>query len=148
MFSIKPKRFLIYGLYFVLASFVVFSVSSYSIAQDIQHESASEITDISIEGNNAVSANTILSRISTKVGSRFMQRTVNDDIKRLYATGFFTDVIAEAEDYKGGIRLIFKVVEKSVVSSMAFEGNRIYRAELLKKQIETKQKTIKKTRII
>ena len=148
MFSIKPKRFLIYGLYFVLASFVVFSVSSYSIAQDIQHESASEITDISIEGNNAVSANTILSRISTKVGSRFMQRTVNDDIKRLYATGFFTDVIAEAEDYKGGIRLIFKVVEKSVVSSMAFEGNRIYRAELLKKQIETKDGDVLNKRVL
>ena len=148
MFNIKPKRSLICGLFFVLAAFVVFSVSSYSIAQDIQHESASEITDISIEGNNAVSTNTILSRISTKVGSRFMQRTVNDDIKRLYATGFFTDVIAEAEDYKGGIRLIFKVVEKSVVSSMIFEGNRIYRAELLKKQIETKDGDVLNKRVL
>jgi outer membrane protein insertion porin family len=148
MFNIKPKKFLAYGLFIVIAVIFTFSSLTCSIAQDTAQEKLVEITDISIEGNNAVSTNTILSKIRTKVGASFMQRTVNDDIKRLYATGFFTDVVAEAEDYRGGIKLIFRVSEKSVVAGVAFEGNKIYRAELLKKQIETKEGDVLNKRIL
>jgi outer membrane protein insertion porin family len=132
----------------VLSFIFVFSFYAYSADEVPARDSSIEITDIAIEGNSAVSSNTILSKISTRVGTKFMQRTVNDDIKRLYATGFFTDVVAEAEDYKGGIRLIFRVVEKSVVGSIVYEGNNIYRADLLKKQIETKEGDVLNKRVL
>jgi outer membrane protein insertion porin family len=148
MFNIKSKRFFLYIRSGLVIIFSFLFIPQSSFAQDVSHEPKTEITDIAIEGNNAVSTNTILSRIRAKVGSSFMQRTVNDDIKRLYATGFFTDVVAEAEDYKGGIRLIFRVSEKSVVSSMVFEGNKVYRDELLKKQIETKEGDVLNKRVL
>ena len=146
MLAMKSKRFFIFILF---ASIVITLIMpSYSIAQSVPQDTETEITDIVIEGNKAVSTNTILSKIKTRVGSSFMQRTVNEDIKRLYATGFFTDVVAEAEDYKGGIRLIFKVLEKSVVGSVVFQGNKIYRPELLKKQIETKEGDVLNKRVL
>jgi outer membrane protein insertion porin family len=148
MFNKKPKKFLAHSLFIVIAAIFTFSSLTHSIAQDAVQERPVEITEISVEGNNAVSANTILSKIRSKAGSSFMQRTVNDDIKRLYATGFFTDVVAESEDYRDGIKLIFRVSEKSVVSGLAFEGNKIYRAELLKKQIETKEGDVLNRRIL
>ena len=107
-------------------------------AQGINSQAQPEITDITIEGNKAVSTNTILSKIKTHVGGKFQQKAVNADIKRLYATGFFTDVTAEVENYEGGVRLIFSVLEKSVVGSIVFEGNNIYKDAVLLKQIETK----------
>ncbi len=107
-------------------------------AQGINSQAQPEITDITIEGNKAVSTNTILSKIKTHVGGKFQQKAVNADIKRLYATGFFTDVTAEVENYEGGVRLILSVLEKSVVGSIVFEGNNIYKDAVLLKQIETK----------
>ena len=148
MFTMKSKRFFIFALFILAVTPFTLAMPSYSIAQDAPQDAATEITDIAIEGNKAVSTNTILSKIKTRAGSRFIQRTVNEDIKRLYATGFFADVVAEAEDYKGGIRLIFKVSEKSVVGSVVFEGNKIYRAELLKKQIETKEGDVLNKRVL
>lgn len=117
-------------------------------AQEPLKDTLPEITDIKIEGNKSVSTNTILSKIKIRVGSAFSQKAVNEDIKRLYATGFFTDVTAEVEDYKGGVRLIFSVEEKSVVSSIVFEGNKTYKDTTLKKQIETKEGDVLNRRLL
>jgi outer membrane protein insertion porin family len=97
------------------------------------------ILDIEITGNQSVSTSTVLSKIKLREGDRFSQKAVNEDIKRLYATGFFTDVTAKAEDYEGGIKLMFSVTEKSVIEKIIFEGNKAYKEEVLKKQIESKE---------
>jgi len=102
-------------------------------------EADATITEIKIEGNKVVSTATILSKIKIRTGEKFQQKAVNEDIKRLYATGFFTDVSVEVEDHSGGIRLIFSVSEKSLVGELIFEGNNTYKEDILKKQIETKE---------
>ena len=92
-------------------------------SQDSQTILPEKITDIKIDNNQAISSATILSKLKTRVGDRFTQKAINEDIKRLYATGFFTDVTAEIEKYKDGLRLIFSVTEKSVIGTIVFEGN-------------------------
>jgi outer membrane protein insertion porin family len=145
MMNSKNKIFLL-----PLATFAVilFAITCNVLAQDISQDSKTRITDIAVEGNNVVSTDTILSRIRTRTGGEFMQKTVNEDIKSLYATGFFTDVSAKVEEYRGGIRLIFTVLEKSVVGKITFEGNKIYRDELLKKQIDTKELDVLNRRVL
>ncbi|NQT90652.1 MAG: outer membrane protein assembly factor BamA [Candidatus Omnitrophica bacterium] len=96
------------------------------------------ITEIAIEGNKSVSSNTILSKIKIRTGNKFSQKAVNEEIKRIYAMGFFTDVAAEVEDYKGGLKLIFSVTEKPIIDKVTFKGNSIYREGALKKQMSTK----------
>ncbi|MDD5505009.1 MAG: outer membrane protein assembly factor BamA [Candidatus Omnitrophica bacterium] len=144
----KIKNFVIFNFIFLAVLSVIAIMPSGVYAQNAPQESRETITDIAIEGNKAVSTNTILSKIMSRTGARFVQRTVNEDIKRLYATGFFTDVIAEAEDSEGGIKLIFKVTEKSVIGNIVFEGNKVYRADVLRKQIETKEGDVLNKRII
>ena len=119
----------------VLSFFILPINQVYS--QDSQNPLSEKITDIKIDNNETVSSATILSKLKTRVGDRFTQKAVNEDIKRLYATGFFTDVTAEIEKYKDGLRLIFSVTEKSVIGAIVFEGNSLYKEEALKKQIET-----------
>ena len=58
------------------------------------HESAPEVTAVEVEGNKIVSTSTILTKIKTRPGDHLSQTTVDEDIKRLYSTGFFTDVSA------------------------------------------------------
>jgi len=97
------------------------------------------ITDIKITGNRAVSNNTILTKIKLRKGDKFLQKAVNEDIKRLYAMGFFADVTAEVEEYEEGVRLIFSVTEKSVIEKVIYKGNKIYKEEVLSKEVETKE---------
>ncbi len=146
MTATKQKIFLL--CCFIIVTMISFSLTPHIYAQEPQKSTQTKITDIKIEGNKAVSTNTILSKIKTRVDGRFLQKLVNADIKRLYATGFFTDVTAEVEDYKGGVRLIFSVSEKSVVGSIVFEGNKIYKEGTLKKQIETKEGDVLNRRLL
>ncbi|MFH1644955.1 MAG: outer membrane protein assembly factor BamA [Candidatus Omnitrophota bacterium] len=100
-------------------------------------QESSSVTDIVVAGNRTVSSDTILSRIKMRKGDVFLQKAVNEDIKRLYAMGFFMDVTAKAEQFNGGIRLIFSVVEKAVIKQIVFEGNKVFREKILVKQMST-----------
>ncbi|MBN1405643.1 MAG: outer membrane protein assembly factor BamA [Candidatus Omnitrophica bacterium] len=105
-------------------------------AEEIQKQKT--ITDITIEGNKAVSADTILMRIKTKQGRPFIQKQLDEDIKSLYSIGFFSDVSVKTQDYKDGVRVIFSVVEKSVIKKIVFQDRVSLREANLLKEMESK----------
>jgi len=82
-----------------------------------------------------VSTNTILSKIQTKEGLALRQQTVNEDIKRLYATGFFEDVKLEVEDLPEGYKLIAEVDEKPIVKQIVLEGFTSFKEEKLRRRL-------------
>jgi len=86
----------------------------------------------------AVSEAVILSKIKTRVGDVFSQDIVNDDLKRLYALGYFTDVSIDFEQDTEGIILTIIVEEKPIVDDVVFEGNRKISARRLKKVMQIK----------
>lgn len=134
----KKRLLFLYITIILIPIYFFFGFLSPAYSQPSDKESPSAITDIKIEGNKVVSSNTILSKIKTRKEDIYSQKAVNEDIKRLYATGFFADVAAEIEDTSEGILLIFVVLEKSVVDKIVFEGNKVYQEGPLKKQIDTK----------
>ena len=97
------------------------------------------IITIRAKGNKAISDATILSKTKTKPGSRFSQEIVNDDIKRLYALGYFTDVAVDVEDYEEGVMVTIVVEEKPVIKEILFEGNEKMSAKRLKKTMKLKE---------
>ncbi len=80
------------------------------------------IVDISIEGNRYVETDAVLNRISIQVGDMLNRRQISREVRRLFATGFFSDIHAEGERVDGGIKLIFIVVENPVIASVKLEG--------------------------
>ncbi|MGB2706050.1 MAG: outer membrane protein assembly factor BamA, partial [Candidatus Omnitrophota bacterium] len=96
------------------------------------------VLDIRVKGNQAISSATILAKIKTKPGTPFSQEVVNDDIKRLYALGYFTDVAVDVEDYKEGVMVTVIVEEKPVIEEIVFEGNKKIRDRRLKKIMQLK----------
>ena len=96
------------------------------------------ITAVRIENNKAISGEAILAKIKTKAGDRFNQEVINEDLKRLYATDYFTDVSVDVREDSGGVVVVFLVEEKSVVEDINFKGNIAIQATKLKALMKSK----------
>jgi len=98
-------------------------------------ESAPLINSIELKGNRRVGDDTIFAKLKSKVGDPFSKITVQEDIKRLYAVGYFDDIRVEIDPFEGGIKLIFIITEKPYISSIDFQGNKEYEAKDLREKI-------------
>lgn len=94
------------------------------------------IQEVEVTGNQIVSTNTILSKLRSQKGGPLIQETINEDVKRLYAAGFFQDIKVEAEEVADGYRLIVRVLEKPLVREIIIEGNTVFKTEKLRKEIK------------
>ena len=74
--------------------------------------------------------------VQSRKGAVYDERVVNDDIKRLHSTGFFSDVVAETKKNPDGtIDLIFRIAPKAVIKEVKIIGNEKYDADKLREQI-------------
>jgi outer membrane protein insertion porin family len=98
-------------------------------------ESGPLIKSIEIKGNRKVSTDTITSKMKSKVGEPFSESVVQEDIKKLYAIGYFDDIRVDIDAFEGGVGLIFVFKEKRTITSIDFQGNKEYAAKDLKEKI-------------
>ncbi len=117
------------GLVFAL----LFCVSSFSFAQQEQ-----KVKKVSIQGNNNTSETVILSKIRTKVGQPFSQKLANEDLKRLYKLGFFSNISIDIEEFAGGIKVTYFVKEKPIIKELIFKGNRSFSRKKLTREVKVK----------
>jgi outer membrane protein insertion porin family len=96
------------------------------------------VTVVIVKNNKAISTETILSKIKTRVGDNFSKEVLNDDLKRLYATEYFSDVSIDVEDLKEGVAVTFIVEEKAVIEDITFVGNKVLRAHKLRELMKSK----------
>lgn len=105
------------------------------IATAISAQAATLIRLIEIKGNKKIEDETIRDSLRSRVGELFSKRTVQEDIKRLYSTGYFEDVRVEFETFEGGLKLIFILKEKPTIISMDFQGNKKFETDELKEKV-------------
>lgn len=99
-------------------------------------EAVPTINHVAVEGNQIVSTSTILSKMKSKAGRALVQETVNEDLKRLYATGFFQDIRMDVEELDdGGYVLIVVVDEKPIVRTIDITGNTIIKTDKLREAL-------------
>lgn len=99
------------------------------------------VTAIEIKGNKAISPNTIISKMKTKIGNPYMENIISDDLRRLYLLGFFSDIKIDTEPYKEGIKVIITVTERPIIEKITFSGivRITMRDEKLKEQLKSKE---------
>ena len=117
-------------------------LASIGIAGEALANDESQVAAVEVEGNKIVSTTTILTKIKTRPGDALVQATVDEDIKRLYGTGFFTDVSAEVRPYREGSLVIFRVKERPLVGSIAITGNRHFREAKIREMLKTKEQEL------
>jgi outer membrane protein insertion porin family len=96
------------------------------------------IKDLIVEGNRRVQEAVILGRIQSKPGATFNPSQLSDDVRSVFGLGFFDDVRTKVEDFEGGVKLTFQVVERPFVRDVEFSGNRRISNETLREKIDIK----------
>ncbi len=77
------------------------------------------VSAVKVEGAQRIETATVLSYLTVKPGDSFDPDRINESLKALFATGFFSDVAF----FREGSTLIVEVKENPMINEIAFEGN-------------------------
>jgi len=99
-----------------------------------------KVTQILIEhmGPHAASDPLILANIRSKSGETFSQTMVDEDIKNLYATGFFSSIRVSEKASDDGVQLTFFVQGKPILTDLKIVGNKEYSVHRLMKKVTSR----------
>lgn len=107
-----------------------------------------EILDIQVRGNQIIGTGVILNQIKSRKGEKLVREAVNEDIKRLYGTGYFRDIQIEVEEDPQGYRLVVSVEEKPVVRQILIDGFATFDEKDLRKEIKILEGQILDERVL
>jgi len=98
------------------------------------------VRDIDIEyiGPKTVAKSVILSNMRTTVGGVYSAASVEEDVRNLYATGFFTNLAIKDEPLGDGVKVNVVVQPKPLVKEIVFRGESKIKESRLKKEIKSK----------
>ena len=94
---------------------VVLDVMAYS-------ERELRIGTIAPEGNKRIDSGAILRKISSRAGGAYNPAALREDLKAIYAMGYFNDVQIDVTDGPKGKNVVFRVVEKPTIAAVTFTG--------------------------
>ncbi|MDX2499347.1 MAG: outer membrane protein assembly factor BamA [Deltaproteobacteria bacterium] len=101
------------------------------------------IVDVRIKGNQRIEEDAILKIIKVKKGDVFNVKNVSDELKAVFAMGYFDDVRIEGETVPDGKILIFVVQEKPTVRGILLKGNTwVYEDEEIKEELTVRKGAI------
>jgi len=92
-------------------------ISTFALAQE------DIIEAIRVAGNTRIADDSVLFRVSSRVGSPLDPAKVTQDIKDLWATGLFDDIGVMIQDGQDGKVLTYVVRELPIVVSVDYRGN-------------------------
>ncbi|MEN8183376.1 MAG: POTRA domain-containing protein, partial [Myxococcota bacterium] len=81
------------------------------------------VAGVEVQGNRRIDANAIRARIATRSGDRYEPARVAEDVRQVYALGFFRNVILRSIDSEDGRILVFDVEENPLVRQVSISGN-------------------------
>ncbi|MCA9400477.1 MAG: outer membrane protein assembly factor BamA [Candidatus Omnitrophica bacterium] len=130
-----PVMSVLIALTFIVPTSFVFAQNS-SISDEAVKNRI--VKSIEIVGNKTISMSTILAKIKTRVGQEYLQTVISDDLKRLYNTGYFSDVRVDRQEVDGGYKVIIYLDEKPIVEEITFSKTRYIKSKVISKKIKTK----------
>ncbi len=94
--------------------------------------------DIQYIGPKTVSQQVILSNMRTTVGDVYSAASVEEDVRNLYATGFFTNLAIKDEPLGDGVKVNVIVQPKPLVKEIVINGNKKIKTAKIKKEVKSK----------
>ncbi len=98
------------------------------------------VREINVEyiGPKTVAKSVILSNMRTTVGDVYSAASVEEDVRNLYATGFFTNLAIKDEPLGDGVRVNVVVQPKPLVKEIVITGAKKIKEARLKKEMKSK----------
>jgi outer membrane protein insertion porin family len=101
-----------------------------------------KVSSVVIAGNKRIESDAIKMIIKTKPGDIYLTKSLSDDLKAVYAMGYFDDIRIEAENTPDGKKIIFKVKEKPTIRVIRFKGNKVFKEDKIKENLTIKTGSI------
>lgn len=121
------SRFLNAVSAFALSAGVVASGSGVLVLASVTASEAAVIQRVDVRGAQRTGAEAVRSNLSIKPGQTFSNADIDESVKRLYATGYFSDVKINVT----GSTLVVTVNENRLINQVIFNGNRKIKDEKL-----------------
>ncbi len=123
---------------------LIVSFSAFAQEEDGEWYWEKPIAEITFDGLKTVKKSELNGVVSSFIDKPFNEETYNELLDRLYALDFFDDVEPYAMPAKksGEVLLTFHVVEKPVIASINFSGNKEIRNGELREKINSKSSDI------
>lgn len=110
------------------------------------HAEGEKIVEVQIQGNRLIESAAIQNVLKVRSGDNLYNDKTDADIRSIYKLGYFSDVQALTEQSDKGTVLIYTVLEKPIVRSIKFEGNKELTTDKLKEALEFRQNAIFSTK--
>ena len=81
------------------------------------------VNDIRVDGLRVLDKDVVLMRLNVRKGDRLNAAILNDEVRRIWDLGYFSDVQVRVEPEGGGVALIFDVVEKPRIDTVIVNGS-------------------------
>jgi outer membrane protein insertion porin family len=102
-------------------------------AAQAQAQAAFTVGDIRVEGLQRISEGTVYNYLPVNIGDRLDQRRVQEAIRALFGTGFFSDI----EMRRDGETLVVVVRERPSIESFELAGNKDIKTEDLQQSLRS-----------
>jgi len=100
------------------------------------------VAAIAVTGNRRVDTEAVMSRVTSRAGEPFSADSVREDVRAIYATGYFDDVAADLSDTASGKVLTFRVREMPFIRKIEYRGHDEIKIERLEETVTMKTNTV------
>lgn len=100
------------------------------------------VADVTIHGNQRIEQSTIQSYLGIQPGANVGQYELDNALRRLFETGFFSDVQILPKQTANGTLLDVRVAENPVINQISFEGNKNIEDKDIQAELELKPRVI------
>jgi len=85
-----------------------------------------KIVEVRVTGNQRIESDAIKRVVGSTAGEIYRSKTIPEDIKAIYAMGYFDDIRVEIESVPAGKIIEYTVKEKQTIRQVAVSGNRVF----------------------
>jgi len=108
-----------------------------------------QVLTIDVTGNDRIEVDAIKRVVKTQPGDIYNLKSLSEDLKAIYAMGYFDDIQVETEASPDGNKVTFRVKEKLTLRNVIISGNQwVFDNEEIKEVITAKRGSILNINVI
>jgi outer membrane protein insertion porin family len=108
------------------------------LAATAQVEPKIKTIEIRPVGPRSVADDLVRANIRVKTGDPYSKLNIDDDVRNLYATGFFFNIRVTETREADGVRLVYFVQARPVLSDIRYEGNDRFSTKKVARKVTSK----------
>ena len=93
------------------------------------------LTEVEFDGAEQINKDTLERICPIQAGDSITLKSIEDYLREIYGSGYFSDAYAELEPYRSGYVLVFNLKENQILREILFSGNSIFSTSQLKKEL-------------